>query len=188
MRYFIQKISSYDDEQFHRLLPPEMIADLQRYSSPARRQEKAASYLLLIDALQQCHLYVEPPSILYHPSGKPYLANYPNIHFNLSHSKTHVSVALNLSSPVGIDVENIRKVSPSLIQRVCNDTEKETIRLSSNPTSEFLKLWTRKEAYLKYTGQGINNSLIDVPPQGNYTIETHPLPNADGWVSICYKP
>ena len=52
---------------------------------------------------------------------------------------------------------------------------------------EFLRLWTRKESYLKYTGTGIVEPLTGIPPQlSSHIIKTHPLPEGDGWVSICF--
>lgn len=167
----------------------------------SRLMEAVAGYNLLVETLRETGLLKDPPLLEYAENGKPFLKNYSDLHFNISHCRTHIALALS-HSPVGIDVESLRRVSPSLIKRVCSDEEQHIISQSSDPDMEFLRLWTRKEAYLKYTGTGIVEPLTNIPPQSTahcplttkhrsqvtgYIIETHPLPEDDGWVSVCWE-
>ena len=200
---------------------------------PAQQREKAsklkgsrlieavAGYDLLVTTMRETGMLEELPMIALTESGKPYMTNYADYHFNLSHCRTHIALALS-GTPVGIDVESTRKVSPSLIKRVCSAAEQQMIAESAKPDMEFLRLWTRKEAYLKYTGTGIVEPLTNIPPQVSdlrspitghrsqvtdhqslvtghrsqvtghwslvtgHTIKTHPLPEGDGWVSVCW--
>ena len=41
-------------------------------------------------------------------NGKPYIKNYPDYHFNISHSNGAVAIAFS-DYPVGVDIEKIRK-------------------------------------------------------------------------------
>ena len=117
-----------------------------------------AVYLLLMDGLRKEYEIVEPPVFDYSPEGKPYIAARPDIHFSLSHSGNVALCALS-DQPVGADVEVPRKISPSLIAYTMNDLEQEQINASANPVMKFLYFWTRKEALLKLTGEGIRNDL-----------------------------
>ncbi len=85
--------------------------------------------------------------------GKPYAEHAP--HFNLSHSGDWLLCAVS-DTPVGVDIERPRKVSPALIRRVC--TPAELAFLAGQP-ERFLQVWTAKEAYLKYLGTGIRCDL-----------------------------
>lgn len=87
--------------------------------------------------------------------GAPYLPEQPQLHISLSHCRSAVAVAVGKQSAVGIDIECRRRVSDSLMQRVCTPTELDAIHASDDPTMEFLRLWTRKEAVLKCRGTGI---------------------------------
>lgn len=246
MQYFIQELSAFDEARIQECLawfPPALAEAIRQIANSSRRREKVAAYSVLVDAMKSMALYRELPIIDYAESGKPYLANYPDLHFNLSHCSRYVAVAIDSDSPVGIDVECRRKVSPSLIRRVCSEAEQQIIAAAADPDLEFLRLWTRKEAYLKYTGTGIVEPLANIPPQETklntpvaepqtlpiilnshptvhssqltthnpqvtghrsqvsdhqsqvtshssqltgHTINTHPLPDGDGWVSVCW--
>ena len=148
--------------------------------------------MLLMRLLQRAQRFVEPPVFAIGPHGKPYLVNYPALHFNLSHCAQGVAVAVSDESPVGIDIECRRAVSKALIRRVCNDDEMNEIHQSADPESEFLRIWTRKEALLKYLGTGIACNLqplltVTHLDSLGVTIDTRPLPSIDGWLSLCYK-
>ena len=173
-------------EECLKWLPTEQAERITGFSNLSRKIEAAASYSLLVEMLQSKGLLEELPSIEYAEGGKPYIKNYPKLHFNLSHCRRYVAVAIH-SSPVGVDIECRRKVSQSLIRRVCSEDEQQSIAVAQEPDMEFLRLWTCKEAYLKYTGTGIVDSLTNIPPKATgHIIKTHPLPEGDGWVSICF--
>ena len=173
-------------EECLKWFPKEQAERIEGFSNLSRKIEATASYSLLVEMLRSNGLLKELPSIEYAEGGKPYIKNYPELHFNLSHCRRYVAVAIH-SSPVGVDIECRRKVSQSLIKKVCSEDEQQTIAASQEPDMEFLRLWTCKEAYLKYTGTGIVEPLTGIPPQlSSHIIKTHPLPEGDGWVSICF--
>lgn len=86
--------------------------------------------------------------------GKPFLLNTPEFHFNISHTKDAVAVAIS-GSEVGIDIEAIRKeVHTGIIEKYFTTDEKEYI---GNSIERFTEIWCCKEAYLKCLGSGIND-------------------------------
>ena len=54
-----------------------------------------------------------------------------------------------------------------------NEGEEAIIHASENPTMQFLWFWTRKEALLKLTGEGIHNNMRMVLAEAEkYKMET----------------
>lgn len=131
-----------------------------------------AAYLLLMDGLRKEYGFTEPPVFDYLPEGKPFIVGHPDIHFNLSHSGD-VAVCAIADQPVGIDIETTRKISDSLIDYTMNEKEREIIAASNDKVMAFLTFWTKKEALLKLTGEGIRNDLKEVLNQSEkYLFET----------------
>lgn len=99
--------------------------------------------------------------------GKPYLKDHP-IFFSYSHSNNMVVCTLS-EHPVGIDVERIRPIDPSLQNRICTEGELAYLSESENEderTLRFFRLWTRKEARFKTHG---------IPPRNDRSTEViHP--------------
>ncbi len=93
----------------------------------------------------------------YTPKGKPFLADYPHLQFNLSHSQDLAVYALTWNSAVGIDLEYQKDIDGlrSLSERFLSKAESQIIQTSSTPQHTFYKIWTLKEAYLKGTGYGL---------------------------------
>lgn len=86
--------------------------------------------------------------------GKPYIADNPDFHFNISH--THNAIALAWGDTmVGIDIEKIREINLKIIDRFFTKDEIVYIRASNNPDAAFYEIWTSKEAYTKYVGTGL---------------------------------
>ncbi|MEG1596499.1 MAG: 4'-phosphopantetheinyl transferase superfamily protein [Lachnospiraceae bacterium] len=102
-------------------------------------------------------------ALLFQAHGKPYLDK-KNCHFNLSHSKGLIACGFS-TTPLGIDVELKRPMSPHLSSRSCTPFELDQLAHCSDYSYTFLKLWTQKESYLKLTGQGITVSLnsLEIP-------------------------
>lgn len=92
--------------------------------------------------------------------GKPSLSQYPEIHFNISHSDG-IAAAMTSECECGIDCERIREFSPRIMKRCFSETERAAVE--SAPESErelmFFSLWTLKEAYVKALGAGLTFSL-----------------------------
>jgi 4'-phosphopantetheinyl transferase len=87
------------------------------------------------------------------PHGKPVLPGGPG--FSLTHGGDLVGVAVRPDGPVGLDVEQVRDVAdlPALAAHVHSPVE-----LARAPTPDptaFFRTWTRKEALLKATGDGL---------------------------------
>jgi len=104
--------------------------------------------------------------------GKPFLLHHPHVHFNLSHCKNGIAVAVD-TSPIGIDIESFRQADEALLRRTMNDEELEHIKRSENPTASFIAFWTMKEAVLKLRGTGIIDDLHHVLDGRGYSLETH---------------
>jgi 4'-phosphopantetheinyl transferase len=104
--------------------------------------------------------------IAYGPYGKPALAAAaprPEICFNLSHSHGLAAVAIGQEREVGIDVELIRAefASEAIAKRYFSAREiDELSRLPAELRTEgFFLCWTRKEAYIKAKGDGLQIPL-----------------------------
>ena len=75
-------------------------------------------------------------------------------HSWISHCKQAIAVAIS-DNPIGIDIEGIRNVQTSLIEKTMNEEERNRIVASTDANLAFVRLWTQKEAYLKMKGTGI---------------------------------
>jgi 4'-phosphopantetheinyl transferase len=87
----------------------------------------------------------------------------PALHFNVTHSGDLGLVALCTQSPVGVDLE-ITRNRPDVVEagiRFFAATEKKILRAakSAERLGTFYTIWTRKEAVLKASGQGITSGL-----------------------------
>jgi len=98
----------------------------------------------------------------YSPRGKPTLAtSNPNqtLGFNLSHSQGLALYALSSTLKLGIDLEYLRPMpdAEKLAQRFFTPREYTAIQTLAGDQQQlaFFNGWTRKEAYLKATGDGL---------------------------------
>jgi 4'-phosphopantetheinyl transferase len=101
------------------------------------------------------------------PGGKLFLPDHPLIHTSLSRSADLVVVAVG-DRPVGVDVEVDRRlVRPErLADRLIGDPEtRRRWAASAEPerTRELLRRWTRLEALLKATGEGLSGGIAQAP-------------------------
>lgn len=99
--------------------------------------------------------------IVYGPYGKPYLRDYPHVHFNISHSGCLVACAVS-DCPIGVDIQEIVPYRPNVAKHVCTPDELLKIETSPNTDIAFTKIWTQKEAYLKMSGVGLSKRLENI--------------------------
>ena len=98
------------------------------------------------------------------PYGKPYLTEYPEIHFNISHSGGWAVCAL-ASMPCGVDIQERRSIrSRRMVERTMNAREQRQILEAEDGTGEFIKLWTYKESCIKLSGEGLHQDMKTLKP------------------------
>ena len=92
----------------------------------------------------------------YNEHGKPFIEGGP--YFSISHCKNGIAVAVN-DEPIGIDIEHIRKADESLIERTMSQEECQRLMANSQELRDrdFTRLWTQKEAVVKWQGTGIQS-------------------------------
>lgn len=96
--------------------------------------------------------------------GKPLLCNQEHIHFNLSHTKNKIVVAVD-SEPIGIDVEFKQAVNQMNISRYYftkKEMEKLAILDGRAALDYFFRLWVLKESFLKANGKGLYMSMKSI--------------------------
>lgn len=124
-------------------------------SKSETKKQTSLAALRLVKDIAVCRFGIDSnkTAISRTENGKPYFVNYPNLHFNISHSGSAIAVAFS-SSPVGIDIEVIRDINLSVAKRFFNKSDYgELCSLESeNADIRFLELWTQKEANLKMQG------------------------------------
>ncbi len=94
------------------------------------------------------------------PNGKPFLKEYPELYFNISHSGTLIGCAF-ASENIGFDLQQIRSCKADRLISKFHEREKETFFSLEESLRErfFFRLWSVKEAYIKYTGNGLSESF-----------------------------
>ena len=98
------------------------------------------------------------------PYGKPCLAAYPEIHFNISHSGGWAVCAL-AAMPCGVDIQERRPIrSRRIVERTMNAREQRQIREAEDSTAEFIRLWTYKESCIKLSGEGLRQDMKTLKP------------------------
>lgn len=94
--------------------------------------------------------------------GKPYLTDFPGIHFNLSHAGEMAVLAV-ADVPIGIDVEwiKVKQDCLALARRFFHYDEVKYLEglPSHKLLNSFFGIWVAKEAFVKALGEGISFGL-----------------------------
>lgn len=152
------------------LLCPAEQRRAERYHFEIHRRRFIAARGLLRTLLGQ-YLNTPPADIefSYGPYGKPALAPAfakEGLEFNLAHSEDLVLFVMAVGSAVGVDLEEVRALPEmeDLVRRFFSRREAALFAAlpPAQKTQGFFNLWTRKEAWLKATGEGIAQYLSQV--------------------------
>lgn len=147
-----------------------------RYKNERDRRLCIKAYLLLCEGLQKEYGITDKPHFHFGKFGKPVLADFPHIHFNLSHCKDAVICVLG-NSPMGVDIESVIPFDKELALQTMNEEEMRQITLSQCPDIEFMRYWTQKEAVLKLWGYGIQNNMKNILDNNVQSLTTFVSPN-----------
>lgn len=147
--------SLLDEVELERLRRYQLAADRSRFTI-------AAALLRLVAAR---HLAIPPRRVAVDRScprcerahGKPVLRGTGAPHVSISHSAELVALAVTDAAPIGVDVEVVAERDYAGLASVfLADTE------TMDGPGAFYTLWTRKEAVVKATGDGLRMPLADV--------------------------
>ena len=126
-------------------------------------------------------------------TGKPHVVGHPsNIEFNLAHSDQLVLIAVTRGSAVGADIERLVPVPDAdrWARDVLSRAEADALAGSNGRDHDRLLLcfWTRKEAMLKATGEGLAHSLSTVDSTarryGHATVRRIPILDGEAPVTV----
>lgn len=149
------------------LLSPDEKERAGRFAIDGARRDFVVSRGMLRELLA-AYLNTRPRDIVlrYGAHGKPSVSQNgaeSTVRFNVSHSKGFAIFAFSLEAEVGVDVERIRAEFPGreVAERFFSEQEVAALgKLAPELSSEaFFTCWTRKEAYVKARGGGLQIPL-----------------------------
>lgn len=134
---------------------------LQRIPAESNASEQhRLAHQLLEQVLEEQGIF-PPYSLQKGEHGKPFLAQYPAVHINLSHCNKAVLCGVG-GVPLGIDVEGQRPFRERVMQRVLMEEEQQAVLQAEQPAWQFLRFWTLKESFVKALGIGISYPMRQI--------------------------
>ena len=148
--------------------------------------------LLSLSALALLHRAGLDGTLAYDANGRPHFEE-RTCDFSITHTQNHVFCAIiegEEPTRIGIDAEDLNRPDFLNLDEMASRWfgENEQTVFSASPTKEtFLRIWTRKEAYVKYTGEGIRAlSKIDtVSLEAEGEIRFFDYREGDILISVC---
>lgn len=141
-------------------LPQSRLDKALRMKTNKVKLQSVGAGWLLSKALEEFGIEYKSAKVSEDKFGKPYLVDYPDIYFNLSHSENRVMCAV-ANTPVGCDVEFMKTERIDIAKRFFTDGEYERIVSCSKEKQKetFYRFWTLKESYIKAVGEGLRIPL-----------------------------
>ncbi|MDP4153588.1 MAG: 4'-phosphopantetheinyl transferase superfamily protein [Bacillota bacterium] len=155
------------------------ISKRARAANPRVKLMSVCGEALARHALFEKYKIPTDTEFLYSDNGKPYLDC--DDYFNISHSGELAVCAVG-DKKVGIDVERLRTADMALARRFfCESEIKYLDRLDgTEKNSEFTRIWTMKESYVKCSGMSIGSMLskvaVDTKNMSAYDLSGEKLP------------
>lgn len=110
----------------------------------------------------------------------PSFWEYPGIYFNISHCHRGIACAV-MDRPVGIDIEEIQ-FDEDFAKLILDKDEYDSVKSAKMPDVEFTKIWTRRESFLKLTGEGLKDNMKDILSRANEVTFTTEINRSAGYV------
>lgn len=153
------EITEQQEQEFRAVLSDQQEQKMNRLQNAQRRRHYIAGRGYLYQLLSH---YCSPDQVIalqFNKHGKPSLINNEgNVRFNFTDTCGYGLFAFSLGDEIGVDVENCQRKGnfERIVQRRFSPEEQ---YLSHASMEQFLCCWTRKEAYGKATGTGLNYPL-----------------------------
>lgn len=121
--------------------------------------------LITLDILEN-EYDIHKPDISGKAGEKPRVNN-NKLYFNRSYADENMVIVFDEHGEIGVDCEKILPMDRQVMEFFFTKEEKEYVINSEKKNLAFTKIWTRKESYMKYKGEGLNfqfnllNTLTD---------------------------
>ena len=164
--------------ELYRLLAPAELSRASRFLDVRRRGRSVASRGILRELLAG---YLHEPAdrivITTGRAGKPRLDRHRWLKFSVSHADDRALFAFARDRELGVDIERIApaRASTAVAEHFFSSRERSAMaQLSPEQRARaFFTCWSRKEALVKATGEGMSAALE--------SIELYPTPSIAGW-------
>lgn len=138
-----------------------------------KKRSLLAGYLIQVGVMEYnsmkesgLHNNAAPLSLAYSygENGKPYLADYPGLFFNLSHSGNFVATAFS-SEEIGLDIQEHEGEKDGIAKRFFSAEDNSLLdrcKMGETGISKddmFYRMWSVKEASMKLTGLGMADGM-----------------------------
>jgi 4'-phosphopantetheinyl transferase len=153
-------MSLQDDGALPDVLSPAELTTMARFASVDDRRRYGLSHVAARRILAG---YVErdPADIRFEHerTGKPHVTD-TDVQYSVAHAGRLALLGVGRHRPLGVDVERVRPLpAADALKRSCL-TPRERLEVDAAGTDEaLLRFWTRKEAVVKATGEGLSRSL-----------------------------
>jgi 4'-phosphopantetheinyl transferase len=170
-------------ELLHLLNTDEQSRASRYYKEKDRNQFIICRAILKILLAAHSKTATQDITIDYDVNKKPFLGSHPWLHFNVSHSEDFAVIAMS-QCKLGIDVEWVSKNFDfwPILPGVFTENEILFVQGAENKEYSFYSLWTRKEAFVKAIGRGIDDDFKKVPSlNGLHTIDSGEAHSMQNW-------
>lgn len=164
-----------------------------------KKEQHTHAHKLLRECLKRFGVnYSEFTPIIKGKYGKPFLAENPDIQYNLSHGDG-ISACIVGENECGIDCERVRTYHVNVVKKAFSEAEKALIESAEEGEKDliFFRLWTLKESYIKALGTGLSYPLakaefildgdrISVHPEG-FRFRQYILQKGKFVVAVCER-
>lgn len=161
----IRKSCRFEHNDFKiRFLSQEELELLNGYKSLKKQVEWIAGRFLVKNMVRDFideNADLPSVNVRYKKEGMPFLHHYPSLSISITHSGNYVAVALcAILKKIGLDLEKDDYLPDKSFMNVAF-TQREISSINFE-SQEVMRIWTLKEAFLKYIGKGFNESLHTV--------------------------
>lgn len=197
MEVYMFSLASLQDGQIQQEAM-KLLSETDRISmEEIKSQKKQLTFLggrILLQYVVRLH-GIDAFHLAYGKNGKPYFSDIRDFFFNISHSGDYLILAWS-HYEIGIDMEQIRKELPRFPERMLSPTDFSFWQKQNDLAKIkcFFELWTRKESYIKLSGDSIFRKVKELSvSDGNHFWEFMGMPVSyfhtcqwnDYMISVC---
>lgn len=166
MKIYMVNVEDIDDKRIDKLcllINSDKSYKIKKFTDKKDKIRSVIGEILIRTIIEEELCYGESKDIKFEKNkyGKPYIKEYPQFNFNISHSEDIV-VGASDNQPIGIDIEKVKTINYEGIARgFFTESEFNYIIKDSlyDKLERFYKIWTLKESYIKCCGQGLSLPL-----------------------------